>query len=132
MIKSFCVAELKSESMITMIISKRLFLKTAYKVLSGRHILFPISLSKYNKQCWTLFTKLKKTLKDEEKLDFLGMSIPKEGHSGELPGYSFWFIFYRTGTEETSNLEIAMGTDRKGPIEGVGRKQHHNIETLRK
>lgn len=109
-----------------------IFLQPGYKALSERHMLFPISLSKYNKQCWTLFTKLKKTMKDGEKLDFLGTSIPKEGHSGEFPGYSFWFIFYRTGTEETSNPEIPMGTDRKGPIEGVGRKQHHNIKTLRK
>lgn len=59
---------------------------------------------------------LSPNMSQDKKSDWLGTSGPKEQHSGTYPGFSFYFIYSRCGTEEVNNLEMPSGID-KAPTE---------------
>lgn len=53
------------------------------------------------------------TLKGGEKAESLGNSVPEEWQGGEFPGFSFWLIYPRLGTDKGGNLESQTDTDKK-------------------
>lgn len=62
--------------------------------------------------------KHKKTLKDGEVVEWLGVSEPGEQHRGELPSFVFNLIYPGLSAGENNNPEMAMDTDKnKNPRE---------------